>query len=348
MAITVDNIISDIQCNLNDESGQRVVRAEYIEMLNTIAREVARKTEIWIARYVATPNPNASTWSSSSNYIIGDIIVYNSLYYVCILDHTNIVPTNVTYWTQIQLFDVTTTYAADTYVYYSTNPDFYKALAATTGNLPTDGNYWAFLGGSQSVINTVTIPYQQQGVTLDPFRIIRVMRQYNNANTNVSLYNMGAWYDAREYSQQAILTSIAGMDSFRINDYQLDGRAFATQFKDRNLNIINGITLIFAEGFSVGDKVVIDYISGTPFSVTQWLNPVAQSIPEFLENPLKFGLMWSAFNRLFNRGDKDAQVKADKSFQYYQKYLAEAVYYAKFLKDEQSVITIQPNNFLAE
>lgn len=347
--ITIDQIISECQVELDDEEGNRVQRGEYLSLANTIAREIARKTEIWIARYIATPNPTATSWSNTMHYVIGDVVTYLSSYYICILDHdaTTILPTNVTYWTLINAYDISASYVIGDYVYYGSNPDFYRAIAADSGNLPTDSDFWLYIGNTGTYINTATIPYQSNNVVFDPFRILRVMRQYSNA-ADITGAELGSWFETTEYSPQAILASVSGIDSFRINETQLDARAFSTQFMNRTLSAINGITLKFATGFSIGDKVCIDYISGTPFTVTQWLNPVAQSIPEFLERPMKFGMLWEIFRKLYNKGDNNAQNKAIMNQQLYDKYLREAQGYSLMLRNKESSLQIQPINFLSE
>lgn len=44
--------------------------------------------------------PNAATtWSSTTTYVGGDLVIRNGIYYRCILGHTNFQPPNTTYWT---------------------------------------------------------------------------------------------------------------------------------------------------------------------------------------------------------------------------------------------------------
>lgn len=46
-------------------------------------------------------NTIIGTWSSVTAYVIGDLVVRDSVIYRCILGHTNQQPPNVTYWTVV-------------------------------------------------------------------------------------------------------------------------------------------------------------------------------------------------------------------------------------------------------
>ncbi len=66
------------------------------------------------------------TWTSTANYIIGDIVYYNNAFYQAIANNVNQIPPNITYWTL---------YTANVYSYISDN-DINTAFLIAQGFFP--------------------------------------------------------------------------------------------------------------------------------------------------------------------------------------------------------------------
>lgn len=67
--IPVMQIISHCQNEINDLSSDKIQLGEYRDLFNDTLREIASKTEIWVARYQTTPYPANS--SAPANPIYG-------------------------------------------------------------------------------------------------------------------------------------------------------------------------------------------------------------------------------------------------------------------------------------
>lgn len=124
------------------------------------------------------------TYSSSTTYNKRNIVSYNGNTYLCLIDGTlNINPTNTSNWAKIAEkgakgdkgdrgadginlpykgeYNPTTTYNVDNLVTY--NGSTYVCIQTSTGNVPTDTNYWKlFVAKGASILltqlkNTVTL-----------------------------------------------------------------------------------------------------------------------------------------------------------------------------------------------
>jgi hypothetical protein len=94
-------------------------------------------------------------WSSSTAYVVGNLIDVSGSIYTCILDNTNETPPNAVYWqlvgqpnTSLSLgaYSGSTAYVPGNQVTY--NQNYYICTANTTGNAPTNGTYWEQIGSS--------------------------------------------------------------------------------------------------------------------------------------------------------------------------------------------------------
>lgn len=59
--VDIKTILSDVQMDLGDSANTAIQRAEYVDTVNNILRQVASKTKVWLARKVYTPNDGTGT-----------------------------------------------------------------------------------------------------------------------------------------------------------------------------------------------------------------------------------------------------------------------------------------------
>ncbi len=88
-----------------------------------------------------------STWSSSANYRINDLVGYNGTWYRCVQNHSNQTPGNLDYWVSAPIswtWSSNLAYAQYSVVNY--NGTWYRChTAAASGILPTNTSYWAYI-----------------------------------------------------------------------------------------------------------------------------------------------------------------------------------------------------------
>jgi hypothetical protein len=254
--IDLAQIISEVQLDVNDEAGERVQRAEYVDMTNTVIRKIAEKTQIWIGRYVATPNPSATPVS----------------------------------------------------------PAPFKANIPLTDSL---------------------------GNNISPWKFLRVVRSDGTT-----------WAETREYSLQAIGRKSSGKSMFPINQIDAGGNVFSTQLhNDSNggTNSVDGsITMNFATAFEQDEQVVFDFIQNVPFLLTTLTVPIGLSIPSWMEDAVKYGLLYKVQERLYNKGDETMTNRLLRTEQLYNRHVRDAQTYAYNLKDEHSTYQSFPRQILPE
>jgi hypothetical protein len=341
MSLTIQDVFSDVQNELNDLAMNQIQLGEYVSFANDIAMEVAQNTEIYIGRYRTIPVPIASAWDSTTAYIVGDICELSGTYYLCILAHTNHTPPNITYWTALVLWNVTTDYDVDDVITYSVNGkiSFYKSRAdSNIGNTPTDDGWWIYVSTVGTPKFHVNLPYQDGNNIISPYKLLRVCRgdgiSYNETN---------------EYSQQAIARGTSGNKNFSNNDVILDANNFGTQFVNNNLVtpiVDNSLTLIFNRAFEPGEEVVIDFIQAKPFNVTVWNENPSISVPDFMNMVFKYGILSRCLNRLYNKGNENMGKRADRSMLLYNKELMSVSAYARNYRNKGNSIIAQPIKWL--
>lgn len=80
--------------------GQAIVTVESYYSTNVTDYFVLKLTEF----NTAVDNfRQKTTWDSSTNYLVGNFVDYNSDIYLCVMNNTNILPTNTTYWVYLGL-----------------------------------------------------------------------------------------------------------------------------------------------------------------------------------------------------------------------------------------------------
>lgn len=344
MAFTAQDILSRAQSNVGDLAMNRVQRKEWISAFNDITVKVAEHTEIWISRFNTIPNPVASLWELNNNYSINSVVKFNNEYYICVQAHlsTNSNKPPSTVWSKIEQWDANSTYSKDDIVRDGNPVKFYRALTDITspGVSVSDSNYWTEIFSASTGISVVTLPYSFNDNTLAPFRILRVARKGESS-----------WTELEEFSQQAIGTETGGNYAFRINKSIIGNKGYSTNFTDITGQTTDAITFTFSEAFSSGEELVIDYISGRPFQLTLWQgngttpDPV---VPDFLCEVFEKGITAKIMERLFLSGDDSMGNRYQMTQGLFNKYLRDAVGYAKMLRNTKQSIRIQPLNFLDE
>jgi len=341
--VTVQKIISYAQTDLNDLSGDRIHEAEYIDLLNDISAIVAQETEVWIGRYKTIPNTISTVWGIGINYAVGEIIFYQNNYYYCIIAHTSssiMNPTDITRWTIIPIWDATTNYIQGQIIRSDILVIFYRALINNTGKALNDSIIWEQVLSNNTIVRVV-IPYTDTfGNVIAPYKFLNIHR----GNSNIG------YFAVKEFSIQAIIKQQSTPTGFDINDITLYDSA-ATTFINSNLlmpAIDNSITLHFSTAFEVGEELIVDFIQGRPFLLNNWVQNPTISVPDFLDEVLKYGLKWKVFERCFNKGDDTLIKRVEMAYNNYNKELSRAISYSKNFKDKKSSLLIQPLKYLRE
>lgn len=68
--ITISDIFSRVQSNINDIEGNRIQLAEWIDLAQFVAMDIAEVTQSYISRYWVTPNPSSAPIDPAPNYAI--------------------------------------------------------------------------------------------------------------------------------------------------------------------------------------------------------------------------------------------------------------------------------------
>lgn len=374
MPITTNKILSTVQNAIGDIAMERIQPAEWVDMLNEIINDVSKETEIYLGRYITTPNTGIEVWVNNKSYAIDAIVEdpVDGKFYRCVGEFYDYgggtVAYNINkppnadvanlYWLVINQYSAATTYSAGQYVYLPTPLQFFKSKRGSN----TDENPGVYGNASWEPViisqeYTVTIPYTDPttGQMLSPHRITRVIRSDTNVLPSITGENIPRWQETREYSIQAVGAQNSNNVPFAINDRDIGRFGFGTHFVDKNNSAItDGRTLVFATGFEVGEQVIIDFIQSQPFETTAWFGYQGQGltpnvdpfppydIPDFLQKSYRWGLQWMAMETLFSRGDDTLVQRTDRAKQFYNYYLREAMGYSQMLLDKNSFIQSQP------
>ena len=91
LSVIVGNNTSDIETNAGDISNEEIARANADEVLTFTSRTL-------LSRFgIDTPD----TYVPETTYVVDDEVVYSATLYKCILESTGNIPTNITYWQEI-------------------------------------------------------------------------------------------------------------------------------------------------------------------------------------------------------------------------------------------------------
>jgi len=352
--ISIQEILGNTQNDVNDLGKNRIQLGEYLSMLNEISMDISQHTEVWIGRYVAYPDVAASEWDTTVVYSVNNVITYNSLYYIAIVASQGQQPDiSTTYWAPVSMWTAGVTYAIGDYVYI-VSPSFqvYRAVDISTDIIPPNTDYWFSIASIDQYRYKVNLPYvDSQGNTLAPYKLIRVCRGTAS----------GGYEETREFSVQAIGRSSNDQRTFLVNDIALNQNAYSTQFlndmRAGTNTVDNSITFNFTQAFEADETVVIDFIQGRPFTITQWNIAPDLLIPDFLKEAFLAGMTWKAFMRLYYKGDdslynrmKDAERRYHgsryESRGLYGGALREAVGYSKQFRSQGSTQQVLPYKYL--
>lgn len=377
MPKTSTEILSLVQNSLGDLAMERIQPGEYIDAFNLVVNDVAKDTEIYLARYITQPFQGCENWVNNKSYAKGAIVKDegDGNFYRCIatVSGTNSVVnkqplTDVTntYWLIVNEYSASATYTLNDYVYVTTPTiQFWKCLKTGTQNEPP-GDY-----GNQaweSVIigqpHTVTIPYTDPttGQLLSPYLLTKVTRVDRVVSDLLGDNTEAQFNETREYSIQAVQRTHDGAAAFGVNNMDID-YGFGTHFVDKNMRLVkDSRTLVFAKPFSLGETVIIDFIQSEPYNIVAWheyekagslpggttmpFPPV--DIPNFLYNAYRWGLQWNLSEKLYHQGDDSFLPRADRARQFFDKYLRDAMSYSHMLLDKNSVMQSQPIIWLGE
>ena len=79
-------------------------------------------------------------WNKTVTYLPGDQVTYDEILYECLIENTNELPTNTTYWILIWEDDVE--YEIGERVKYIDDEEYVLIELCEVGTLPTDETYW--------------------------------------------------------------------------------------------------------------------------------------------------------------------------------------------------------------
>lgn len=334
MGVAIDLVFSMVQSNIGDDAMDRLHIGHYVDLANRVASVIATETECWIGRYIATPVNDLYTWNKTFKYTKGQIVEFNSLFYIAINENQNSDPTVVTNdWVLCPEWNNTMAVTQGQYIRYS--GIIYQAIRNTSNEPPNDD--YSVVSEIMTTTTQVILPYKIQQELIAPYKIISVSR-----------YNGQSFQDTVEYSMQSIIRTQMGNQSFRINQTYLGDGSFYSTFKNKVGSLSGDMALHFASSFTMDERVFIDYISHTPFKLINWVQTPQIQIPEFLLQSFVFGLTWLCSDMLFNRGDRNMQLVADRSKSQFDKELRAAVGYTRMLRDNSSTLQMRPVNWLPE
>lgn len=120
---------------------------------------------------------DADPWSSATTYAVGNVVKNNSNLYRCILAHSNQLPTNTTYWTQIAT-------GADGGVY--------KCILAHSNQPPNNSTYWTLVASSTVLAQNRYVTLFQKILTDQRYASL-VTRYANGLKKNFG--DICCWFD---------------------------------------------------------------------------------------------------------------------------------------------------------
>ena len=335
MGVQIPEIFSAVQSNIGDDAMDSVHIGHYVDNCNRIANTIAIETQMWIGRYEATPVNDMFEWTMDRIYTKGQLVNYQSVTYVCIDENVNERPDMfANRWALCPLWADGTSYTAGSYVHF--NNTVYLVVNATTLRPPcADYKIYSYVDLNAT---TVILPYKIHNEWIAPYKFLSVYRGHSSTGIR----------ETTEYSVQSISNTLGGIDSFRINPTVLNAGSFGTDFVNKAGTIVGDIRLSFADTFLMDEKVYIDYISQTPFKITNWNQTPPISIPDFLQQSFIYGLTWLIADMLYNRGNQYYMAVADRNKMYFDRYLRDAVGYTRMLRNNNSTLQMRPINWLPE
>ena len=335
MGVQIPEIFSAVQSNIGDDAMDAVHIGHYVDNCNRIANIIAIETQMWIGRYEATPVNDMFDWTIDRIYTRGQLVIYNSITYVAIDENVNERPDlYANRWAISVLWVEGTTYTAGAYVHL--NNTVYNVVNTTTTRPPSaDYKVYSYVDLNAT---TVILPYKIHNEWIAPYKFLSVYRGHSSTGIR----------ETTEYSVQSISNTLGGIDSFRINRTFFDGGKFGTDFVNKAGTISGDIRLHVADTFLMDEKIFIDYISQTPFKITNWNQTPPISVPDFLQQSFIYGLTWLIADMLYNRGNNHYMTVADRNKVYFDRYLRDAVGYTRMLRNNNSTLQMQPINWLPE
>jgi len=102
---TIQQILSECQTDINDLAGERIAPAEWLDVLQEVANDVAEKTHSYIGRYVTIPNQGYTDWDAGVSYTQGAVVRYTDGFYYKVWNSTlppaGTLPTDIGFFVQI-------------------------------------------------------------------------------------------------------------------------------------------------------------------------------------------------------------------------------------------------------
>ncbi len=110
-----------------------------------------------------------NTWSSATTYVVNDVVTNGGSCWICILNHTNQVPPNATYWNQVVdgfhwkgSWSGATSYVINDVV--SNNGSSYVCILGHTNQVPPNATYWTVMTTTAPSGSTTQVQYNNAGV----------------------------------------------------------------------------------------------------------------------------------------------------------------------------------------
>lgn len=207
-----------------------------------------------------------------------------------------------------------------------------------------------------TTVNSVFVPYIDNSVVppalLSPYKLQRVIRSLN-----------GIGSETLEFSIQSIESMQNTGYAFVNNSFQLGDYAFAAQRDGAD-----GFVITFATPIAMNETITAEFIVGQPLLYSTW-TPVAgsnpntalmqsavqygmaqapTSVPDFLVKSMQYGIIFKALQKMFLNGDDSKFQRMQWAEQLYDKAKREAAYHSRMMKNNGSVIIVQPIDWLPE
>mgnify|MGYP003110692084 CR=1 FL=1 len=338
--VTIQQILSEAQTSIGDLGNIRNMKAEMVDEMNYVIREVARETEIWIGRYIMIPNPLVRTWSATDTYDIGQLVTNGGSTWYCLATNTNSTPAENAIWTQVITFDATlqTTYTQGQVLINAGM--YYMVIQNSPINTPiTDDVYFSRLTGTTDVVTAYLPRTDANGNVLSPYKFIQIFRQFKTDE-----YEMIYEYSVHDIAR----------NGYTSNDMVIE-QGHSTDFLNKNRQqpaVDGGLGITVNRPFRADERLILDYIQGFPIQVTTWTtqNSAApdMAIPDFLSEVVKLGMIYRLANLAYNKGDDRYLRVADRNKVLYDQALQKAMSYARKFKNKTGFKQLKPYEVLPD
>lgn len=148
--------------------------------------------------------------------------------------------------------------------------------------------------------------------------------------------------ETKQFSLQAVARQAEGNQPFDNITGKLHSGNFGVWINENDERVLS-----FASTFNGTETITVDFIQYTSFDLDIWRG-LNLSIPDYMVNAFKTGIVMKAHERLFYQGNYYSMNKTDRAAKKYREELHKAAAHARWIKDENSSPAALPINWLPE